>query len=107
MHGTPLRVTPDTDSDAHVVRGITPPRLICPPVQVEDVESDDEDDDDDAAPQINTGSDVEQEESGAEAPPNWAAVSECESRQTITKLTIQISGTLTRTKLTSSTTQTS
>ena len=37
VDNTPLRVTPDTDSDAHVVRGITPPRLIRPPVQVEDV----------------------------------------------------------------------
>ena len=35
---------------------------------MEDVESDDEDDDDDTAPQTNTGSDVEQDESGAEAP---------------------------------------
>ena len=68
VDNTPLRVTPDTDSDAHVVRGITLPCLIRPPGQVEDVESDDEDDDDDAAPQINTGSDIEQEESGAEAP---------------------------------------
>ena len=64
----PLCVTPDTDSDVHVVRGITPPCLIRPPVQVEDVESDDEDDDDDAAPQTNVGSDVELDESGAEAP---------------------------------------
>ena len=48
VYSTPLRVTPDTENDAHDIRGITPPRLIRPRVQVEDVESDDEDDDDDA-----------------------------------------------------------
>ena len=54
VDNTPLRVTPDTEHDAHDIRGITPPHLICPPVQVEDIESDDdEDDNDDAAPQIN------------------------------------------------------
>ena len=69
VNNTPLRVTPDTEHDAHDIRGITPPRLIRPPVQVEDVESDDEDDDDDAAPQINVGSELEQDESGTDAPP--------------------------------------
>ena len=69
VDNTPLRVTPDTEHDAHVVRGITSPRLICPPVQVEDVESDDEDEEEDAAPQINAGSEVEQDESGTDAPP--------------------------------------
>ena len=44
VDNTPLRVTPDTENDAHVVRGITLPRLIRPPVEVEEVESDDEDD---------------------------------------------------------------
>ena len=44
VNNRPLRVTPDTEHDAHVVRGITPPRRICPPVEVEGVESDDEDD---------------------------------------------------------------
>ena len=68
VDNTPLRVTPDMENDAHVVKRITPPRLIRPPVQVEDVESDDEDDNDDAAPQINVGSDVEQDESGADTP---------------------------------------
>ena len=50
VHSTPLRVIPDTENDAHDIRGITPPRPIRPPVQVEDVESDDEDDDDEVAP---------------------------------------------------------
>ena len=50
VDNTPLRLTPDTERDAHEIRGITPPRLIRPPVQVEDVENDDEDDEDDAAP---------------------------------------------------------
>ena len=68
VDNTPLRVTPNTERDAHEIRVITPPRLICPPVQVEDVESDNEDDNDDAAPQINADSDVEQDESGADAP---------------------------------------
>ena len=68
VDNTPLRVTPDTEHDAHDIRGITPPRLIRPLVQVEEVESDDKDDDDDAAPQINVGSDAEQDESGADAP---------------------------------------
>ena len=60
VDNTPLRVTPTTQRDTHAVRGITPPRLIRPPVEVEDVEdveSDDEDDDEernnDAAPQTN------------------------------------------------------
>ena len=72
VDNNPLRVTPDTQRDAHVVRGITPPHLIRPPVEVEDVESDDEDDEEernnDTAPQTNVGSDVEQDESGADAP---------------------------------------
>ena len=72
VDNTPLRVTPNTQRNTHVLRGIAPPRLICPPVEVEDVESDDEDDEEernnDAAPQTNVGSDVEQDESGADAP---------------------------------------
>ena len=67
-----MHVTPTTPRDTHVARGITPPRLIRPPVEVEDVESDaeeeEEDRESDAAPQISVGSDVEQDESGADAP---------------------------------------
>ena len=37
VDNTSLRVTPTTPRDTHVVRGIIPPRLICPPVEVEDV----------------------------------------------------------------------
>ena len=72
VDNTPLRVTPDTQRDAQIVRGITPPRLIRPPVEVEDVESDDKDDEEERnnndAPQTNVGSDVEQDESDADAP---------------------------------------
>ena len=72
VENTPLRVTPTTQRDTHVVRGITPPRLICPPVEVEDVESDDEDDEEeqnnDAAPQTNVGGNVEQDDNGADTP---------------------------------------
>ena len=43
VDNTSFRVTPTTTRETHVVRGITPPRLIHPQVEVEDVESDDED----------------------------------------------------------------
>ena len=53
VDNTNLRVTPTTQHDTRVVRGITPPRLIRPPVEVEDVESDDEEErNNDAAPKI-------------------------------------------------------
>ena len=72
MDNTPLRVTYTTPRDTHVVQGITPPRLIRPPVEVEDLESDDKDEEvgreSDAAPQNNVGSDVEQDDSEADAP---------------------------------------
>ena len=38
-----IHVTPTTTPETHDVQGITPPRLIRPQVEVEDVESDDED----------------------------------------------------------------
>ena len=72
VDNTSLRVTPTTTREAHIIRGITPPRLIRPQVEVEDVESDDEEEEEeresDAAPQGNVGSDVEQDASEAEAP---------------------------------------
>ena len=72
VDNTSLRVTPTTLRDTHVVRGITPPRCIRPPVEVEDVESDDEEEEEEgesgAAPPYNVGSDVEQDDSEADAP---------------------------------------
>ena len=51
---------------------MTPPRLIRPPVEVEDVESDDEEDEEeresDNAPQNNIGNNLDQVDSEAEAP---------------------------------------
>ena len=73
VDNTPLRVTPTTPRDTYVVRGITPPRLIRLPVEVEDLESDDEEEEEeresDPAPQNTVVSDVEQDERSADAPP--------------------------------------
>ena len=59
MDNASFRVTPTTTRETHVVRGITPPRLIRPQVEVEDVESDDEEEEEeresDTAPQDNVG----------------------------------------------------
>ena len=72
VENTSFRVTPTTTRETHVVRGITPPCLIRPQVEVEDVESDDEEEEgereSDTAPQNNVGSNLEQEDSEAEAP---------------------------------------
>ena len=73
VDNTSIRVTPTTMREAHTVRGITPPRLIRPQVEVEDVESDDEEEEEeeresDTPPQNNVGSNLEQEDSEAEAP---------------------------------------